>query len=87
MKPAKPFNAVEVYAYFWDQTGTAWFDALRLEAGASHTSLTYDAGGNYLTEIADPLGNKVTYTYDAAGNRTSVRDGKGHTTNTTTPTA
>ncbi|CAM4395787.1 hypothetical protein PAAL109150_24640 [Paenibacillus alkaliterrae] len=55
VKPAKAFNSVDVFYLYYDQLGTAWFDAMRLEVGASHTFNTYDAGGNYLTEVDDPV--------------------------------
>jgi RHS repeat-associated protein len=80
VKPTKAFNSIDVYYYYYDQLGTAWFDAMRLETGASHTSNTYDANGNYVTNVKDPLGNNVSYTYNAAGNQTGITDGKNQTT-------
>jgi hypothetical protein len=65
VKPKKAFNSVDVYYYFYNQTGTAWFDAMRLEVGASHTSYTYDAA-DQLTAV-----NGQAYTYDANGNLTN----------------
>ncbi|MFZ3587831.1 RHS repeat domain-containing protein [Bacillus sp. DJP31] len=83
VKPKKAFNSIDVYYYYWNQTGTAWFDAMRLELGASHTFNTYDSGGNYVTSIKDPVGNTATFGYDAVGNQTSVKDGKGQATSYT----
>ncbi|WP_240620220.1 DNRLRE domain-containing protein [Peribacillus acanthi] len=80
VKPTKAFNSVDVLYLYNDQLGTAWFDAMRLEKGASHTFNTYDAGGNYLTEVDNTVGNNVKFSYDAVGNNTSVTDGKGKTT-------
>jgi RHS repeat-associated protein len=78
--PTKAFDSIDVYYYYYDQTGTAWFDAMRLEVGASHSFYTYDANKNYVTEIKDPAENTVSYDYDAVGNQTSVTDGKQNTT-------
>ena len=80
VNPKKVFDYIDVYYYYKNQTGTAWFDALRLEIGASITSNTYDAGGNYLTSVKNPLGNSISFGYDAVGNKTSVKDAKGQTT-------
>ncbi|QCS54135.1 RHS repeat-associated core domain-containing protein [Priestia flexa] len=80
VKPKKAFNSIDVHYYFWNQSGTAWFDAMRLELGSSITSNAYDTGGNYVTSVKDPLGNTVTYGYDAVGNQTSLKDGKNQTT-------
>ncbi|MEH6908907.1 DNRLRE domain-containing protein, partial [Neobacillus drentensis] len=85
VEPAKDktFQSIDVYLLFYNQTGAAWFDAIRLEIGPSHTSFLYDAGKNYLTSSEDPLGNTVIYSYDFFGNRTVVIDGNGNkTTNT-----
>lgn len=80
VKPKKAFNSIDVYYYYYNQVGTAWFDAMRLEIGASITSNTYDTGGNYVTSVKDQLGNTISFGYDAVGNRTSMTDSKGKTT-------
>ena len=80
VNPTQAFDSIDVYYYYYNQTGTAWFDAMRLEVGASHTSFTYDANKNYVTEVKDPAGNTVSYGYDAVGNNTSVTDGKQNQT-------
>lgn len=80
VKPTKSFNSIDVYYYYYDQLGTAWFDAMRLEVGNSLTNNTYDTAGNYKTQINDPVGNNVTITYDSVGNQTSMTDGKGQKT-------
>jgi len=80
VKPSKAFDSIDVYYYYYDQLGTAWFDAMRLEDHASITSNSYDAGGNYLTGVIDPLGNSTSLGYDQVGNRTSITDGKGFKT-------
>ncbi len=80
VKPIKAFNSVDVLFLYNNQLGTAWFDAMLLELGASHTFNFYDAGGNYLTEVYNPVGNNVKFTYDAVGNKTSITDGIGQKT-------
>ena len=68
VNPTAAFDWIEVYYYYYNQTGTAWFDAPRLEIGSSHTFNTYDAnGGNYVTSVKDPLGNIADFTYDTFG--------------------
>jgi RHS repeat-associated protein len=80
VKSTKAFNSVDVYYYYYNQLGTAWFDDMRLEIGASISSNTYDANGNYVTSVKDPIGNSVSYSYDTVGNITSGTDGKGKAT-------
>ncbi|MGE7717885.1 DNRLRE domain-containing protein [Priestia megaterium] len=80
VKPTKSFNSIDVYYYYYDQLGTAWFDSMRLELGNSITNYTYDALGNYNTEVDNPVGNNITNTYDNVGNQTSTTDGKGQKT-------
>ncbi|WLR51865.1 DNRLRE domain-containing protein [Bacillus tianshenii] len=80
VNPTQAFDSIDVYYFYYDQTGTAWFDAMRLEEGASHTNFTYDANQNYVTEVKDPAGNTVSLGYDEVGNVTSITDGKQNTT-------
>lgn len=80
IKPEKSFNSVDVYYYFYDQTGAAYFDSMRLEPQGTITSNSYDANGNYITSVKDPNGNAVSFGYDAAGNKTSVTDANGKST-------
>ena len=80
VKPANAFDSIDVYYHYNNQTGTAWFDAARLEIGTSIASNEYDTGGNYVTSIKDQLGNTVYFGYDEVGNRTSIKDPKGQTT-------
>lgn len=80
VKPKKAFNSIDVYYYYYNQTGTAWFDSMRMEIGAAITSYTYDAGENYVTSVKDPLENTISFGYDAVGNRTRMAYGKGEAT-------
>lgn len=80
VKPVKAFSSIDVYYYYYNQTGTAWFDAMRLEAGDNITGNTYDAGGNYATSVKDGLGNTENATYDSAGNILTAKDAKNKTT-------
>jgi RHS repeat-associated protein len=79
IKPANAFNSIDVLYLYYDQLGTAWFDAMRLEVGNSFTFNTYDAGGNYLTNV-DNSASSISYSYDGVGNQTSMTDGKGKNT-------
>jgi YD repeat-containing protein len=80
IRSTEPFESLDVFYLYYNQTGTAWFDAIRLETGAVHTSNTYDANENYVTNVKDPVGNRVSFAYDAVGNQTSLTDGKGQQT-------
>ncbi|WP_207671425.1 hypothetical protein [Clostridium thermarum] len=80
IKPAKAFNSIDVYYYYYNQAGTAYFDAMRLETGNSITGYQYDTNQNYITKVTNPIGNIVQYQYDAVGNKTGITDGKGKTT-------
>ena len=80
IKPQKPFNSIDVYYYYYNQTGMAWFDGTRLERGHSITSYTYDSGKNYVTKVKDASGTEVSVGYDIIGNNTSYTNGKGKTT-------
>lgn len=76
----KPYQSIDVYYYYYDQLGTAWFDAMRLEKGASHTSYGYDANGNYVTSVRNPLGHANSFTYDGVGNMKTMKTAKGELT-------
>ncbi|WP_240903755.1 DNRLRE domain-containing protein [Chengkuizengella sediminis] len=78
--PSKSFTSVDVYYYYFDQIGTAWFDAMRLEMGASHTTFSYDNQGNQ-TSVSSPLGDSTSFQYDTVGNQTSVTNGLGKNMN------
>ncbi|QUI24512.1 DNRLRE domain-containing protein [Vallitalea pronyensis] len=75
--PKYPFDSIDVYYVFDDQTGTAYFDAMRLEEASSFTSYYYDVN-NYENKIIDPLGNEISYVNDSYGNKTKTTDGKGN---------
>ncbi|MCM3068244.1 DNRLRE domain-containing protein [Priestia flexa] len=79
VKPTKEFDYIEVYYYFFNQTGSAWFDAIRLEDGASHLYKNYNNHG-YLISEKDQNENTVDYSYDGVGNITGLKDGKAKTT-------
>ncbi|HHW36724.1 MAG TPA: RHS repeat protein [Bacillales bacterium] len=80
VEPAKPFQSIDVYLLYYNQSGSAWFDAMRLETAPSHTSYEYDEGKSYVTLIKDPLGNTASYSYDYFGNTTGIIDGNGNKT-------
>ncbi|SMB93700.1 RHS repeat-associated core domain-containing protein [Desulfonispora thiosulfatigenes DSM 11270] len=72
IKPVKAFNSIDVLYMYYNQTGTAWFDAMRLEEGNAVTRYEYDANENYVTKLIDPLGSSVTYGYDDNSNLTDM---------------
>ncbi|MBM7616427.1 RHS repeat domain-containing protein [Alkaliphilus hydrothermalis] len=76
----KNFSSIDVYYYYYNQTGTAYFDGTRLEMGDSVTAYEYDGNQNFITNIKDGLGNNLSFGYDVVGNRTSMTDGRGKTT-------
>ncbi|MGD9570034.1 MAG: DUF6531 domain-containing protein [Sedimentibacter sp.] len=80
IEPTSTFDWIEVYYSYYDQTGTAWFDAPRLEVGSSHTFNNYDVYNNYVTSVNDPMGNVSSFTYDAFGNMLTAKDPKNQTT-------
>ncbi|HEY8341568.1 MAG TPA: DNRLRE domain-containing protein [Calditerricola sp.] len=80
LHPTKPIQYVNVNVVFRGQnTGTVWFDNIRLQAGRAITTYEYDAGGNYVTKTTDPLGYSRQSTYDAVGNELSSTDARGNT--------
>lgn len=76
----KTFSSIDIYCYYYNQTGAAWFDAIRLETGSTITAYGYDTAGNYVTSITDPYKNAVTTAFDAVGNATFITDAKNKTT-------
>ena len=71
-------------------TGTAYFDAIRLQEGNVTTSYEYNAvdangkgGNNYVTKTTDPLGYSESQTYDSVGNKKTFTDAKQNLTSYT----
>jgi RHS repeat-associated protein len=78
LTPTKPIQYVNVYVLFrGNNTGTVWFDNIRLQNGSAISSNTYDSNG-YMTSSTDPLGNKTQTTYDSMGNKLTETDPKGN---------
>ncbi|WP_229735373.1 DNRLRE domain-containing protein [Halobacillus andaensis] len=77
--PEQAYESVDVYYYFYDQTGEAYFDGIRLEEGSSRTNYSYDYEG-YQTQEEDPLGNKTSFSYDEVGNKTKETKPEGNET-------
>jgi len=74
IEPLQAYSSIDVYLMYYEQTGTAFFDSLRLEYGNSLTVFDYDANGNYLGEVKNQLEKSVYYSYDGAGNKTAQTD-------------
>ena len=81
IKPTKSFSSIDVYYLFYNQTGNAWFDIMRLQEGNNITGYQYDAAGNYVTRITDTVKNITRMEYNAIGDRTKVIDPKNNATN------
>ncbi|MDA8213353.1 MAG: carbohydrate binding domain-containing protein [Clostridia bacterium] len=77
--PPAGTTSVVLYGVNYGDSGTAYFDNIKLTT-SSTTTLEYDAAGNYATAVTDPLGNRTDFGYDSAGNRTMVDDAKGNIT-------
>jgi len=74
INPQQDFSSIDVYLLYYEQTGTAFFDSLRLEYGNSLTAFDHDTKGNYVGEVKNQLDKSVCYSYDAAGNKTAQTD-------------
>ncbi|SFX65338.1 RHS repeat-associated core domain-containing protein [Thermoactinomyces sp. DSM 45891] len=84
IKPDKPLKAVHVYVLFrGNNTGTAWFDNIRLKEGSTIEKYAYDASGNYVTQVTDPVGNSSSVQHDEYGNEKSITDAKKNKTDYT----
>ncbi|SFS88826.1 RHS repeat-associated core domain-containing protein [Marininema halotolerans] len=78
LKPDKPLKEVRVYVLFrGNNTGTAWFDNIRVKEGSAVEQYAYDSTGNYMTKVTDPTGVTESIKYDAYGNETEISDARG----------
>ncbi|MFC7441143.1 DNRLRE domain-containing protein [Laceyella putida] len=81
INPTKKLKEVRVYVLFrGNNTGTVWFDNIRVKKGSAVEKYEYDASGNNITKVTDPSGKSEEIAYDAYGNETSIKDAKGLTT-------
>jgi RHS repeat-associated protein len=79
LNPSKPIQTVHVYVLFRGKnTGTVWFDNVRIQAGGVITAYQYDGKGNEVTQTTDPTGNSTQSTYDEVGNQLTTIDAKGN---------
>lgn len=77
----KPFIRAKVYLLYYNQTGTVFFDNVKLEERGSVSQVEYDSSGNFVESSADALNNKSNFTYDANGNLLSSTDAGGKKAN------
>ncbi|MCS1351879.1 DNRLRE domain-containing protein [Mechercharimyces sp. CAU 1602] len=76
--PDKPLKEVRVYVLFRGKnTGTVWFDNIRVKEGSAIEKYEYDQTGNYITKVTDPTGETESIQYDAFGNETAITDARG----------
>ncbi|MBD1371037.1 RHS repeat protein [Hazenella sp. IB182357] len=84
IQPTKPLNTVRVYVIFrGNNTGTAWFDNIRVQNGQALTTYAYDAKGNNVLKTTDEMGNTGQSTFDEVGNELTSTDAKGNTKTST----
>ncbi|SDB82265.1 DNRLRE domain-containing protein [Shouchella lonarensis] len=72
----KPVMKIDV-TFFFEGSGTASFDDLRLLEGSVVTKNTYDEQGNYVTKVEDELGYTTTSRFDQYGNELESIDPRG----------
>ncbi|WP_378211800.1 hypothetical protein, partial [Anoxybacteroides rupiense] len=75
------FTQVKVYALYENQTGSVYFDNIKIEENASTASSTYTSDGSMVKTETDALGHTTTYDYDANGNQTASILPSGKKTN------
>ncbi|MBD1373936.1 DNRLRE domain-containing protein [Hazenella sp. IB182357] len=79
LNPSQAIKQVRVYVLFrGNNTGTVWFDNIRIQKGRAISTLGYDDKGNYITNTTDVMGNSVASIYDEVGNKITNTDAKGN---------
>ncbi|SDY35714.1 DNRLRE domain-containing protein [Thermoactinomyces sp. DSM 45892] len=82
--PDTPIDRIAVYPRLgYKNTGTVWFDNIRIQDGSVISSNEYDDKGNHVIKATDPLGNSTKATYDEVGNNLTSTDENGNTKATT----
>lgn len=76
----KDFSYVKIYANFNNQTGTVYFDNVKLEERAGTSSTTYTSDGNFVETETDALNQTSTYSTDVNGNLIGIISPKGNRT-------
>jgi RHS repeat-associated protein len=69
VRATKDFSSVKVYANFTNQTGTVYFDQVKLEEKSATQLSTYSPDGNFITSETDELNQTTSYDYDSNGNQ------------------
>ncbi|MBS2770320.1 RHS repeat protein, partial [Anoxybacillus rupiensis] len=75
------FTQMKVYAMYENQTGTVYFDNMKVEERAATASQTYTSDGSLVQTETDELGRTTSYNYDANGNQTASILPSGKKTN------
>ncbi|MGX4668687.1 DNRLRE domain-containing protein [Cerasibacillus sp. JNUCC 74] len=79
IQPTKAVQSVEIYPTFkGNNSGTVWFDSIRLIEGNILSSTVYDEKKNYAETVTDVLNRKTQSKYDEVGNLIQETDAKGH---------
>uniref|UniRef100_UPI0004898B68 RHS repeat domain-containing protein n=1 Tax=Anoxybacteroides tepidamans TaxID=265948 RepID=UPI0004898B68 len=79
-RAAKDFSQAKIYGLYNNQSGTVYFDNMKLEERASTSTTIYSADGNFVTAETNVLNQTTSYGYDANGNQTSVTTPAGRNT-------
>ncbi|WP_059171999.1 DNRLRE domain-containing protein [Bacillus sp. FJAT-27445] len=79
-RAVKDFNQVKIYGYFNNQSGTVFFDNIKLEERSSVSSTVFDTSGNFVKETTDALNQTTGFVYDENGNLKAVTSPKGNKT-------
>lgn len=74
IKAAKPFDGVKIYVLYYNQTGTVYFDNIKLEERSAVSQNEYDDSGNFLKSSTDALNNTSTHIHDKNGNLETSTD-------------
>ncbi|RHW36022.1 hypothetical protein D1B31_18215 [Neobacillus notoginsengisoli] len=79
-RAAKDFSQVKLYANFNNQSGTVFFDNIKLEERASSSSTGYTPDGNFVKTETNALNQTASFDNDANGNQTAIGSPKGNRT-------
>jgi RHS repeat-associated protein len=76
--PDQPIDRIEIMPTFRKgNTGTVWYDAIRLLEGNVLSKQTYDSAGNYVVESEDEIGRISNSSYNEVGSLLEEINPKG----------
>ena len=74
VRATKNFNRAKIYGLYFNQTGAAFFDNIKVEERSAVSRTTYDSSGNFAQTETNESNKNTSYTYDVNGNIKSVID-------------